>query len=84
MSFWVYENWRAHGPQTAHGPQSRVHKGECCYCNNGTGVSGARTHGDTDTWHGPYRSFSEATGTARALPGPVHHCRTCSPGSRAR
>ena len=80
-SFWVYENQRAHGPQTAHGPQSRVHKGECRYCNNGIGVSGAETNADNDIWHGPFANLGEATGTARALPGPIHHCRMCSPGS---
>jgi hypothetical protein len=79
--FWVYENLRAHGPQNAQGPQSRVHKGECRYCNNGTGFSGAETSADSDTWHGPFMSRREANDTARALPGPIHHCRMCSPGS---
>nr|CAA9314129.1 MAG: hypothetical protein AVDCRST_MAG46-373 [uncultured Nocardioidaceae bacterium] len=81
MSFWVYENRRTHGPQNAHGPQSRVHKGECRYCNDGTGFREAGTHADNDTWHGPFTSLNAATGTARALPGPIHHCRMCSPGS---
>jgi hypothetical protein len=81
MSFWVYENRRTHGPQLSHGPQSRVHEGECRFCNSGTGVREAGSHPDNDIWHGPFMSLSEATGTARALPGPIHHCRMCSPGS---
>ena len=84
MSFWVYENQRTHGPQTDQGPQSRVHKGDCRHCNNGIGVSEAATDADKDAWHGPFTSLGVARGIARALPGPIHHCRMCSPGSRGR
>ena len=84
MSFWVYENQRTHGPQTDQGPQSRVHKGDCRHCNNGIGVSGGATDADMDAWHGPFTSLGVARGIARALPGPIHRCRMCSPGSRGR
>jgi F-type H+/Na+-transporting ATPase subunit beta len=72
--FWVYENWRAHGPQ------SRLHTGECHYCNHGHGVS-TGTRADNGKWHGPFTMYTEAANVSERLPGESNACRICRPTS---
>jgi hypothetical protein len=72
--FWVYENWRAHGPQ------SRVHIGGCRYCNDGRGVS-TGTRVDNGKWRGPFATYREAANVAEGPPGETNACRICRPAS---
>lgn len=74
MTYYVYENWRAHGHQ------SRVHRAECGQCNNGCGVAGG-TRSDNGKWHGPYGTFNEADDVSRKLPGEHHLCKICRPSA---
>lgn len=59
MTYWVYENWRAHGHRAT------VHRGECGHCNDGSGQGGG-TRADNGQWLGPYKAADEAAAAARA------------------
>lgn len=72
MTYWVYENWRAHGHR------STVHRGECGHCNEGTGQSGG-TRPDNGRWLGPFGSPSDAVTAARATGGADRLCGSCKP-----
>jgi hypothetical protein len=70
-TFYVYENWQAHG-RTA-----TVHRGECRFCNEGTGFHSGSSD-DHGRWHGPFSSIDVA------LAAPLRHadakrrqCKVC-------
>lgn len=75
VSFWVYENWRAHGRRAT------VHRAECGHCNNGDGQRGG-TRSDNGLWHGPFSSVIEAEEQARRTGGEHRRCGSCDPFSR--
>jgi hypothetical protein len=58
MAHYVYENWTH--------KRSRVHKGECGYCNGGRGSQPADS-GRNGRWHGPFQDEASAIGAARSL-----------------
>lgn len=43
MSYWIYENWRAHGHH------AMIHRAECGHCNDGSGQRGG-TRPDNGKW----------------------------------
>jgi len=72
MSYWVYENWRAHGHRAT------VHRGDCGHCNDGAGQRGG-TRGDNGRWLGPYKSAADADAVARATGSETRRCGSCNP-----
>ncbi len=70
--YWIYETWRAHGPE------ARVHLGSCPHCRDGGGSHGG-SRPDNGRWHGPYLRFGEASKAACRLPGEWFSCRVCRP-----
>ena len=72
MSYWVYENWRAHGHRAT------VHRSECGHCNDGAGQHGG-TRADNGRWLGPFNTAEEAGSAARATGGTDRRCRSCRP-----
>jgi len=74
MTFWVYENWRAHGHRAT------VHRSQCGHCNGGLGRSGEPVT-PNGRWHGPFTSFDDAVGGAQATGAVVHGCRSCAPSA---
>jgi len=59
--YYVYENWRARGHKAI------VHKGNCAFCIDVTGLSRPGTRPDRGTWHGPYDTKVEADNVASSL-----------------
>ena len=57
MKFYIYENWQAH----SHG-RSRIHRGDCAWCNDGKGPDNGDYEGKHGEWHGPFDTFTEAHG----------------------
>lgn len=72
MSYWVYENWRAHGHRAT------VHRGACGHCNDGSGQGGG-TRADNGQWLGPFNTADEAAAAARATGGADRRCGSCKP-----
>ncbi len=72
MTYWVYENWRAHGHRAT------VHREECGHCNDGAGQSGG-TRADNGRWGGPYTSVDKAVAAAQATGGADRRCGSCKP-----
>ena len=69
VTYYVYEN--------PHRGRSRVHRGDCCFCNQGIGARWA----DTSThWHGPFaeRAVAFEYGN-QAIGEVVRACGTCRP-----
>lgn len=44
MTYFVYENWRAHGHK------AKIHTATCRFCNNGKGIQ-VNASDDNGTWH---------------------------------
>lgn len=58
MTYWLYENWRAHGHRAT------VHRREGGHCNDGPGQSGG-TWTDNGRWLGPHGTADEAAARIR-------------------
>jgi hypothetical protein len=71
-SYWVYENWRAHGHRAT------IHRSDCGFCNDGTGVHGG---GQTSNgrWHGRFTSAGEARSAVASRVVTIRDCRWCAP-----
>lgn len=72
MSYWVYENWRAHGHRAT------IHCADCGHCNEGLGQSGG-TSAENGRWHGPFASVEHAVTAAIATGGTDRRCGSCRP-----
>jgi hypothetical protein len=72
VSYWVYENWRAHGQRAT------VHRGDCGHCNDGAGQRGG-TRSDNGKWHGPFMTVNDALRQAALCGGEQRHCASCTP-----
>ena len=71
MTYYVYENWRAHG-HTA-----RIHFAHCSHCSDGKGTHPG-SGSDNGCWHGPFPTFAEALDEARTR-GKASRCKHCRP-----
>jgi hypothetical protein len=79
MRFYVYENWT--------NTFTKVHRGDCTFCNNGRGFQGRGSSTPSGRWHGPYTSAASALGDAQRLANQhsnrdvwiVDTCKTCAP-----
>ena len=72
MTFYIYENWQAHGHQ------ARIHIGECSFCHNGKGnhPGSSEEHGK---WIGPFFSFDDVKKGAEKTGAKVSACKKCNP-----
>lgn len=57
MAFYVYENWT--------NTFAKVHRGDCPYCNDGTGFQGRGSSTPSGRWLGPFASRDVANPAAR-------------------
>lgn len=75
MTYFAYENWRAHG-HTA-----KVHRHDCPFCNEGKGLAGG-THSDNGRWLalGEFDTPDAAIASActRTTAKTVRLCGACS------
>ncbi len=60
MTYWIYENWRAHGHKAV------IHDGSCGFCNEGSGRAGG-TDPKNGRWHGPFNGVDGARNFAATL-----------------
>ncbi len=71
--FWVYENYPTN--------RTRVHWGDCGFCNHGEGKRGIRNP-DNARWHGPFATIKAACEKMRGLKkkdsGECGYCKPCS------
>ena len=60
VTFWAYENWRAHGHTVT------VHRADCPYCKGGRGLAGG-TRSDNGKWRelGEFKTSIDALDSAR-------------------
>jgi hypothetical protein len=75
MTYYVYENWRAHG-HTA-----RVHRSDCGMCKEGRGIHNAAGQ-ENGCWHGPFSSLEDAVHAGRTRGAEVTYCRICTPTAK--
>lgn len=75
MTFYVYENWRAHG-HTA-----RIHRSDCSFCQNGQGVH-LDAGDENGRWSAPFDLLPEAEQAAQRMGAQVSYCQQCSPQSK--
>lgn len=75
MKFFAYENWRANGHLT------KIHRGDCAFCQNGKGIGGG-TRNDNGRWIelGEFETANEALSAARMIvaEGTARLCGKCS------
>jgi hypothetical protein len=69
MSTWyVYEDFVT--------PEAVLHRGECPHCNHGLG-HGRGPNQDENTWHGPFKSETDAHSVEIRSPSRIRDCRVC-------
>jgi hypothetical protein len=70
MNYWVYETWKFKSRTT-------IHKSECGFCNNGTGIGYGFQGAKIGKWHGPFFSIEEAQQKSKYLGRPENNCAKC-------
>lgn len=71
--FWIYENWVAE-------KKAVIHRGDCCFCNNGKGNQQNKLGNKNGKWHGQFKNYDEARKFAQNLQDrDVRNCGHCMP-----
>jgi hypothetical protein len=70
-TFWIYDN-------VVH-RFSKIHRGECAFCNHGEGIHNRGDRAVAGTWLGPFDDFADALAAADSTGRQVQTCSVCVP-----
>jgi hypothetical protein len=70
--YYVYENWQAEEHKAV------IHFADCSFCKNGQGIH-PEAGSENGQWHGPFKTYQEASAGAQNTGGRPRDCQHCRP-----